>query len=180
MNQRKFNELTEEQKDLLINTAYGDVNLLQKKKAYSLIRNNNEARELFDQYKQTADAVGKLEPEDFPESILQKNILYDFNNNGYKNNSGRLFLKPVFAVAAALIVSFIIFFTMVQSNSNNTKFTDEELARADEQVKQTLIIVSQVFNKSEKKLEETVFPEHVNKPLQKGFSIVNNIFSGGS
>ena len=47
------------------------------------------------------------------------------------------------------------------------------------QVKTSLAILNKVFKKTENLIEDDILPKRVGKPVQKSFSIINQVLIGG-
>lgn len=188
MNDQLENKFNEETIDLVINSAYGSSSLFQKIKAWFLIRENDELKELYNEYKSTAQSVHSLNEEKLPGYILHKVETETETNLSSNNNSfiadltSILFEKPQLVfVTTAIIVGLIfssIFFN--QSKTINTSpYTAEEVQLANKQAKEALAFVGKILNTTQATLTEEIIPNKVVKPINESFEYVNELLKKG-
>jgi hypothetical protein len=166
----------------IISAAYGDSNFIEKFRIYLLAAKNKEVKKLLHEYRVTAKAVRRLEPEKCPEEIIEK-----LNSNS--RNADRFpaavsnFIYPfiykpaVSALTAVLVISVIIFFLFKPSNRN--EYSDHQVRLAEKQVKESLVLVNRVFERTAFKVENDILRDQVAKPVNKGVSTINDLFKGG-
>jgi hypothetical protein len=78
-------------------------------------------------------------------------------------------------VILVIVISFLIF----NEPSHSHKYSKSEIELAEKQFKQTLAIVGKVFDGAEKNFSREILDKQVNKKLNKGYYLVNNILIGG-
>lgn len=188
MNNQLENKFNEEIIDLIINAAYGSASLFQKIKVWFLIRENNELKELYNEYRSTAQSVHSLEEEQLPEYVLHK-IEVETETNLSKSESSFLadltsilFEKPqLIFVTTAIVIGLIvssIFFN--QSRDINTApYTAEEVQLANKQAKEALALVGKILNTTQATLTEEIIPNKVVKPINESFEYVNELLKEG-
>ena len=68
---------------------------------------------------------------------------------------------------------------MFNKNEYKYEYTEQEIALADKQVKESLYFVSKIFNKAQTNLTEDILTDRVAKPISEGLNIVNELFKEG-
>ena len=74
-----------------------------------------------------------------------------------------------------LIVSFFVFRTPAPAN----KYSKAEIELAEKQFRQSMAIVGEAFKNAENSFSHEVLTKQVNKNLNRGSYLVNNILTGG-
>lgn len=177
-------------KDLIINTAYGSAGYWEKLKAKRLISSNPELKELFNEYKQTADSVHSLNKEVMPDSVLHNAETITETRLSKKENSflddliSVFYAKPqVTFIATAVVMGMLIFAVFTKNNNaidyDSIPYTKQEVERANRQAKQALMLVSQVLNTTSSTVTEQIIPNRVVKPINESFEYINNLFKEG-
>ena len=168
----------------IISVAYGDANLIERIKIYFLAAGNNEVKRLLNEYKTTAAAVRKLNKENCPDEVLEKVK----NNTGIKENKlllplaeiiNSIIYRPALTTVAVLIIAAFISLFVLFNNSNRNQYSEKQILLAEKQVKQSLVLVSKVFNRTADKLKNDIIREQVAKPVHEGVSTINELFNGG-
>jgi len=177
-------EIDEKIVNRIISVAYGDANPFDKIKIYLLAARNNEIKRLLTEYKITAGSIKNLKKENCPDEILQK----------IKNNSGlekkflltpvikflqTLIYKPATITAAVLIIAAGIALFMIFNKGGKEQYSEKQIQLAEKQVKQSLVLVNKIFNRTANKLEYDILREQVAKPVHEGVSTINELFRGG-
>jgi hypothetical protein len=168
----------------IISVAYGDANLIDKIKVYLLAAENNEIHRLLAEYKITAIAAGKLEKKNCPDEIIN-NVKY---NTGFGEKDmfspaikflNTLVYKPVLTTAVVLVLAACITLFIFINNTGRNQYSDKQVELAEKQVKQSLVLVNKIFNRTANKLENDILKEQVAKPVHEGISTINELFRGG-
>ncbi len=168
----------------IISVAYGDAGFLEKLRIYLLASRNSEVKKLLNDFKKTSDAIHTLEQDECPAEILDKvKISTGLDKNVSSRSSFNffypLFYKPVLTVITILVfISGIVFFLLI-NNTNENSYSKSQIQLAEKQVKQSLVLVNRVFNRTADTIENDVLKEQVAKPVHEGISTINNLFNGG-
>ena len=174
----------EKQLQRIISVAYGDAGIIDKIKIYFLAARDNEIKKLLDEYKTTAGAVRNLEKENCPDEIIEKIK----NNTGIKDKNlffpaaefiHALIYRPALTAAAVLILAAVIFLFTLFNGANRNQYSEKQIKQAENQVKQSLVLVSKIFNRTADNLENNIIKEQVAKPVYEGVSTINELFRGG-
>ena len=92
----------------------------------------------------------------------------------------RFLSKPILSTAVAglmiIAVAAVLLFNQPQQQP---KYTQAQIELAQKQFKESLAIVGKVFSSTEKKLDEDILNNQINKSLGKGFNLINDILIGG-
>ena len=73
------------------------------------------------------------------------------------------------------IISFFLF----RQPATTYKYSKAEIELAQQQLGESVAIVSKVFTKAEQKLDKEILNKHVSKQLNKGLNLVNEYLIGG-
>ncbi len=185
MNYQKYSKIPEALQNKIISAAYGDASIKTKIEIWRLLRNNEEAKQLYLEYKSTADAVKKLEPEECPHELVRfaekAADIKEKNSKGLFSDFMMIFVsKPIASAAvtgiAILLIVAAIFF---RSNGYYNDYSKQELTKAELETKESLLIVSRIFNRTKNTVEDDVLTDRVAKPIQEGINFVNKIISEG-
>lgn len=91
-----------------------------------------------------------------------------------------LIIKPAYAFAIIILfVSVLVFVLLNQNKEKEQVYSKAEVAHAEMQVKTSLAILNKVFKKTENLIEDDILPKRIGKPVQKSFSIINEVLIGG-
>lgn len=186
MNNQLENKIPEKTLDLIINAAYGSVNLFEKIKVWFLIKQNEELKSLYKEYKTTADSIHSLPHEEMPDYILErvehsiKNSI-QINENSFISDLLSIFLtKPqIVFVTTAVVIGLMISSIFVREQHFNNQYSQAEIELANKQAHEALLLVSKIFNSTQTTLTEEILPNRVVKPLNESFGYVNDLFKKG-
>lgn len=177
-------QINEKLLNKIISAAYGDANFLEKIRIHFLAARNNEVKKLLAEYKITAKAVEEIKPEECPAEILEnikRNTSIEDNNlfSPVLKFLHAFLYKPAIATIAVLIlVSGMIFFAFFNKTGKD-QYSKAQVQLAEKQVKESLVLVNKIFNKTADKVENDILKKQVAKPVYEGISIINNLFKGG-
>jgi hypothetical protein len=151
---------------------------------YWKVARDTEVRELLDEYRATAKTVHKLELEEVPENVIEnlqrRTDSFIEQENFLEKIYFALFSKPILSsavigITVLLLTSLFIFKQPTPSH----KYTKGEIELAQKQLGESLAIVNKVFQKTSKKIDGELIPNHVSKPLNKGLNLINDYLVGG-
>jgi hypothetical protein len=177
-------EINEGLLNRIISVAYGDANLFEKFRIYFLAIRNSEVKRLLAEYKSTAQAVQTLNQDECPLNIIE-NIKMNtgIEKEDFLESTSRffyvLFYKPVITIAAIMVLVFGITFFLFLNKTSKTQYSQIQIQLAEKQVKQSLVLVNRIFNRTADKVENDILKEQVAKPVHEGISTINNLFNGG-
>ena len=187
MQRKESNKSDQELVDKIINVAYGDAGIIDWLYIRFKALTNSEIKSLIKEYNKTAFAVHNLKQEDAPEHIIErvKNSTNSYNQresfiSGISYGFFTLWNKKatpatVFGVIILMIVSFLI----LREPTQTPRYSKAEIDLAEKQLKQSLAIVGKAFQSAEKSFNEEVLNNQINKKLNRGYYLVNNILIGG-
>lgn len=167
--------------------AYGDARLMEKITILWKAARDENLKHLLDEYKTTAKNVRKLEQVELPDYIIQnvnakisspkesENLLTKISFAFFTFFSKRAI--PVTAVSIVLIT--LMSFFLFKEPAPTHKYTKAEIELAENQLKKSLAIVGKVFTKAEESFSQDILNNQINKTLNKGYYLVNNILIGG-
>jgi hypothetical protein len=163
-------EITEQYLNKIISVAYGDASFLDKSKIYFDALINAEVKKILSEYKITAKQVHLVSYEEYQGKIPVKlpnttrwilNYLYVF------------FKRPIISTAMALmIIGGIAGYLIINPSQSSPQYTEQELRIADKQAKESFALVASIFDRTKNELRDKIFNEKVNKPINKGLTIV--------
>lgn len=177
----KPDELTEH---LIISVAYGDCTFAERVKLWFLLKKSPGLKTLFEEYKTTADKVKNLSVTEYENaSFLNEFVKPKINlfDDSPVEKTASLFIRKPFAFSSAVVltVAAITLGIIFNKPLNSPQYSEEEIARANMQVKESLALIGTVLNKTQNTIEEEIFSKRVAKPINKGINTVNNLFSNG-
>jgi hypothetical protein len=183
MQEKRSHKINEKLLEQVISVAYGDGRWLEKFSVFRKTKKNPAVKALLDEYTLTARSIHKLREEDLPDSVVNL-VLTKTNKSANKDFFGSIiysgfFSKPVLSAGTAgiilLIVSVLVFF----QPKEEILYSKSEIELAQKQLQESIAIVNKVFSKAEHQLDSNVLPNHVDKHLNKGFYLINDILIGG-
>jgi len=182
-----MNELNKNLIDKIIRVAYHDSGFLDWISVHFKAITDDEVKSLLKEYTKSAKAVHSLKQEDVPEQILEKtkNITSGKNSKdsflSRKAYSVYYFFekKAIPATVFAILTLFIISFFLFRNPAPRHKYSRAEIELAEKQLKQSLAIVGKAFQNAENSFSEEVLKDQINKNLNRGYYLVNNILIGG-
>ena len=187
MQKKESNKSDQRLIDKVIKVAYGDAGIVDWFYIRFKALTNNEIKSLIEDYKRTAAAVHNLKQEDVPEHVIDK-------VNNYKNSSiqkkakfsaisyGFFTLwnkKAIPATVFGILILIIVSFLLLREPTQTPKYSKAEIELAEKQLKQSLAVVGKAFQTAEKSFSEEVLNNQINKKLNRGYYLVNNILIGG-
>ena len=174
MQDKKLNNIDENILDKIIAVAYKDASLKERISIYFLANKNPEVKKLLTEYNETAGNVRKVPLEECPDSVITSLEI----KTGKEKKS--FIIKPVYAFTiVVLFISALVSVLLDQNKEKEPVYTKAEVAQAEMQVKTSLAIINRVFQKTENLLDDDILPKRVGKPVQKSFSIINQVLIGG-
>jgi hypothetical protein len=187
MQKKDSNKIDQKLIDKIINAAYGNAGLFERLYVLWIVSLNKKNKNLFDEYKLTAKLVHRLGQEEVPAYLIQSvrikttrkeksNTITSFISKVFYNVFGN---KAIPASVLGAILVIVISFLIFNKPSHSYKYSKLEIELAEKQFKQTLAIVGKVFEGAEKSFSQEILDEQVNKKLNKGYYLVNNILIGG-
>ena len=185
MNYEKSSNLSEDIINKIVSVAYKDAGFSDRLIIKYLSIRNPEIKKLLKEYKATAAAVRSIDPDECPEKVLMR--VRDELNTKFENRRTFLldlysvvFTKPLASAAAVSIMLIailsVVLFQKVETTQN---FSREEIEIADKQVKESIVILSNIFNRTQETLEKDILSSRVGKPIFEGINLVNNLFKEG-
>lgn len=186
MNNQLENKFDQETIDLIIDAAYGSANFLKKIKVRFLIKENNELKVLYEEYKSTAKSVHSLDEEEIPEHVLNRveletGINLTENENTFLGDlSSILFAKPqLIFITTAVLIAVLISSIFLNEPKVQQNYSKAEIELANRQAREALALVGKVLNSTQATLTEEIIPNRVVKPINEGFEYVNELFKKG-
>ncbi len=174
MQDKNLNDISEEILDKIIAVAYKDASLKDRISIYFVAKKNPEVNRLLKEYKETAGNVKKVPLEECPDFVIKSLEI----KTGKEKKS--FVIKPAYAFAITiLVISTLVFVLLNHNKEKEPVYTKAEVAQAEMQVKTSLAILNKVFKKTENLIEDDILPKRVGKPVQKSFSIINQVLIGG-
>ncbi len=174
----------------IITVAYGDAGLIEKIKIHLLAIKHTRIKNILNEYKQTAKAVEQIEIDKCPDEIIEKVK----NNTGViKDNAfvalltfvrrilwiNQLLRKPVFTAAIILMIISSVVSLFLLNQKNQAQISNKHVALAEKQVKQSIVFVNRIFERTAGRVENDIIKQQVARPVQEGISTINNLFKGG-
>ena len=186
MQKKESKKINQQLEDKIINVAYGDCSFIDWLIVHWKSMHNHEVKTLLNEYSTTADAVHKIHPEEvsseFFNSIKRKtigesspNFLIRFTSELFYSILGKKAIPATVFITILMVAVYFIF----RTPDNSSKYSSTEIKLAQQHFKQTLGIIGNAFEKAEKSFNEDVLNNQINKNLNRGYFLVNNILIGG-
>lgn len=187
MQKKESNSLNQKLIDKIINVAYGDAGFFDLVYVHFKSISNNEIKSLLDESRKTAKKVHNIKLEEVPNYVSEKinNITGGINKKDSvfsRISSGFFYFfenKAVPATVFGLIFIVVISFFVLKEQTPTYKYSKAEIELAQKQFKQSLAIVGRTFQKAEQSFNKEVLQNQINKNLNRGYFLVNNILIGG-
>lgn len=173
--------------DKITSVAYRDGSMTDKIIVAWKAASDDNVKNLLEEYRATSNKLRKLKQLDLPEYVIEKveeKIGFQKPEGSFSGNisfsffnlfSGKAFPVAAIGIVILAFVSFLIFKEPVPAH----KYTKAEIELAEYQLKQSLAIVGKVFTKAEKNFSQDILNKQLNRRLNKGYYLVNNILTGG-
>jgi len=170
--------------DKIINVAYGDARITERIIVFWKASRNGEVKRILEEYKTTASSVYNINKEELPEyvidSVHRRIELENESESLISKIYFALYSKPIFSAAVvSIFVLTIISFFLFRQPAAKYKYSKAEIELAQQQLGESIAIVSKVFNKAEEKLDKEIINERVSKQLNKGLNLINEYLIGG-
>ena len=187
MQMKESNKLDQRLNDKIIRVAYGDAGVFDWLHIRLKSLTNNEIRSLLEEYSQTANVVHKLKGEEVPEHITER--IKGFTGDTIKSEllttkiSHAIFScfgnKAIPATVVGILIIVIVSIFFFKEPTPTHKYSKAEIELAQKQFQKSLAIVGRTFQKAEKSFSEEILKNQINKNLNRGYYLVNNILIGG-
>jgi len=187
MQKKDSNKIDQKLIDKIISVAYGDAGLFERFYVLWKASIDKEIKNLFDEFKLTVKTVRKLKKEEVSDPLIK--LINNNTTGGVQSKSFISFISKFFynilgnraipATALGLILVIAASFLIFKEPSQQRKYSKVEIELAEKQFKQTLAIVGRAFENAEKSFSLEILDKQVNKKLNKGYYLVNNILIGG-
>ena len=184
MQMKNSNNIDDKLYDKIVAVAYNDASLFDKFLINRLAKKNPDIKNILDEFKETANAIHNIQPEELPASVIAS-VKNRVENNSRKNLFGsfiysKIAAKPLLSSGIAglviLCLSAILFFNHPQPTKQYSK---AEIEIAQKQLAESMAIVNKVFKNAEKQFDKKVIPNIINKNTDKGFDLINDLLIGG-
>ncbi len=176
MNYKKQSKISEELLNRIISVAYGSASFFERKQIEKLALKDEEVKLLLDEYKITANRVHSISKEEYSGELKVKTIS-KINKSGLDDLYLILIGKPVIAaVATVLLISAITFSFFNNRELSYEGYTIAEVQKANIETKHALLIVNNIFSKTEKHLTNNILINEVSRPIKEGINRVNKLF----
>lgn len=168
----------------IISVAYDDVSRWEKFKITRLAKKNPEIESILNKHRKIAEQTRDISLDECRNNILEnikgatgsikkreQSLLFDLYSF--------LFRKP--AISAAILSLFLIALVstfIIKRPEIHEQYSKKEIELADQQVKQSLAIISGVFRKTSQTVEKDVLIDRVSKPIKESFNLVNDYIQG--
>jgi hypothetical protein len=187
MQMKELNKSDQKLIDKIIRVAYGDAGIFDWLHIRLKSLSNNDIKSLLVEYRQTANVVHKLKGEEVPGHITER--IKDITSGTIKSESltskisfaifsffgSKAIPAAIIGILIIVIVSMFIF----KKPTPTHKYSKAEIELAQRQFQKSLAIVGKTFQKAEKSFSEDVLKNQINKNLNRGYYLVNNILIGG-
>jgi len=187
MQKNKEIKIDENLLNKIISVAYRDAELYDRLFVWFKAKRHPEIKNLFDEYRLTADSVHNIKQEEVTFKINERLHNKIKLQSGHKSLTSKLsyafysvFAKPVYAAASVtIILTAVIAFILLTQQAPKHSYTKAEIKLAQEQLEQSFAIIGKVFGEVETKLDKDVMTKHVSKPLNEGLNFLNDYLIGG-
>jgi hypothetical protein len=173
--------------DKIIKVAYGDAGIVDRIYVNFKSSSDQKILGLLKEYKHTVNAVHTLKQKNAPDHIIETVKNYVMGKDQRESLSSRfsraffiLFGKRAIPVTAlGIVLILIVSFFVFREPAPSHKYSKAEIMLAEKQFRQSIAIIGDVFQKAEKNFSHEVLDKQINKNLNRGYSLVNNILTGG-
>ncbi|HEY7751734.1 MAG TPA: hypothetical protein VH917_05530 [Ignavibacteriaceae bacterium] len=187
MHQKKSENLSQTLIDKITNVAYKDAGIFETVSIYVRALFDKTVRKLLDEFRTTSKAVRRIHPEEFPEQLIEKvrseiglNLQKETHSSGLYRGFALILSDVRYSLAiVSFLILTIISFLVFQNTLSGPAYTKSEIELAKKQFNETMMIVNRVFKNTGDQVNQEVLKNHVAKPVNKGFSLFNELITGG-
>jgi len=187
MQKNESNNLEQKLTDKIIKVAYGDAGIADRVYIYLKTVTKKEIKKLLEEYQRTARAVHDVKLEDTPVHLInsvksytkvkeQSDSITSKLSYGFFTLLGK---KAIPATALGIVLFLIVSFFVFRTPAPANKYSKAEIELAEKQFRQSMAIVGEAFKNAENSFSHEVLTKQVNKNLNRGYYLVNNILTGG-
>lgn len=168
----------------IISVAYDDATHWEKFRINRLAKKYPEIESILNKHKKIAQQTHFIGLEECPNDILE-NIKRTTSSIKKREQSlifdlySFLFRKP--AISAAIVSLFLIALVstfIIKRPEIHEQYSKREIELADQQVKQSLALISGIFRKTSQTVEKDILTDRVSKPIKESFNLVNDYLQG--
>jgi hypothetical protein len=169
----------------IISVAYGDSGFIDRIKIKHLAKKDPQVKMYLEEYSKTAKAAHSLKAEECPVEIVNNvkgkiGIAKGSTKSFFFELYSTLFAHPVISASAVSIVLVVLVTSIIFNRNQYTyNYTQQEIELADKQAKESLFIITKIFNKAQNNLKNEILAGHVAKPISEGLNLVNELFNEG-
>jgi len=187
MQKKESNNLDQELNDKVIRMAYGDAGIVERLCIYFKALSNKEVKKILEEFKHTSYAVHNIKQEDAPEQLINavkintsdkrqsESFISSLSYTFFMFFGKRAIPATVLIIILVLLFSFIFF----KEPAPTHNYSKAQIELAEKQFRQSMAIVGEAFQNAEKSFSDEVMNKQVNKNLNRGYYLVNNILTGG-
>jgi len=184
-----MNKVCERYTGLIVKAAYSDASFIERIKVYLHLRKCKICKNLYNEHKIAAKALQQLPEYECPAPVIEKvqsvigekqtatpSFIIDFYSI-FERISVRKIAGGLIIII--LVVAFAILYRQNYKSLESKKYTKAQIEKANIQAQQALIIIGNVINSTQAKLEKEILPEKVSKPINKSFYVISDLFKSG-
>ncbi len=165
--------ISEKEKNMIINSAYGRNSLWEKFRTFVLLQKNSDARFLYENHKKVKLLIRNSKKNELPKNV--ENGIFNRVDSKTERNSVWI-TNSVFAIASIfLIVSLLTFSFLKNRGIDTSPFSNEEVVLAEQETLASLKLISKIFNKTKDKYVVEILEEKVSEPINKSLKIIEII-----
>jgi hypothetical protein len=187
MQKNESNKLDQKLIDKVIKVAYGDAGIADVAYIHMKAATSREIKDLLEEYKHTAKAVQNVKREEVPDHIIESVKICTVGKEqresfaSRSSNASFMFFakRAIPATVLGIVLVLIVSFFVIKSPGPAHKYSKAEIELAEKQFRQSMVIVGEAFQNAEKSFSDEVLNKQVNKNLNRGYYLVNNILTGG-
>jgi len=179
MNYKKSSEISEQLLSKIISVAYGNGSLIDKFQVKRLINKDFELKELYEEYRRTAEAVHSLYSEKYEhESAISPHELKSKPRKIIDDIYSIFLGKPIISSAVVTVLLISIMFSVFNEREISFNgYTLAEVEKADIDSRHAISIVANIFKNTGKTLKTDILYKEVSVPIRSGINTVNKLFN---
>lgn len=187
MQKKESYNLDQELTDKVVRVAYGDAGIAES--IYILLKSatNKKVKELLKEFRYTADKVHNIKQVNIPILIIdavKNNTKENKQNGNFVSSLSNVFFlffgkKAIPATVLSIILVLVISFVLLKEPAPTHKYSKAQVEIAERQFRKSLAIVGKALQTAEKRFSIEVINKQINKNLNRGYYLVNNILTGG-